>query len=199
MQAKGLKWEQRVQEDNIDIKISKDGSPLSKEFYVLWGDYFFEAYLDYSKIVQAIVSPFERQRYDKEVEHVEKKFYPDDNIITYYSRIKPAVQHAKARDFVEKYCYFKEDGDVQREFYYVSSVPDSFKPSIANVTRSYTLSEFMVFERVKGGGTRFQRVYQKNFNFSAKMQQIGLNNNINSCVQKEKTLYDLIRQYVYRQ
>ena len=143
---------------------------MSKDYYVLWGEYLFEEFLEYPKLVQALVSPFERQKYDKEIDHVEKNFYSKDNIITYYTRIKPNTPHAKVRDFCEKYCYFKEEGgDNPREFYYISSVPDQFKPIESNITRAYTLSEFMVFERVKGVGTKFQRIYQKNFNFSAKM------------------------------
>jgi hypothetical protein len=114
-------------------------------------------------------------------------------VLTYYTKIKPNTPHAKTRDFVDKYIFFRNEN---KDYIYVSSVPDEIKDIESQVTRSYTIVEFMVFERIEDGRTKFTRVMQKNYNFSAKMQMIALNTNINNMVQKEKHMFTMVKHHI---
>jgi hypothetical protein len=65
------------------------------------------------------------------------------NLLTFYTRFRPATTYAKTRDFNEKVLYFK---DENRKFIYKSSLPDVYRPIDSSITRAYTIMEFMVFE-----------------------------------------------------
>ena len=65
-----------MEKEDINIYVNKEGSELSKDYYLLRVDQVLEA--PFSLLVSSLASPKDRQNFDSEIEHVEQLSYEEE-------------------------------------------------------------------------------------------------------------------------
>jgi len=65
------KWDQKLNEKDIQIFINMKGSEFTKEFPLVKADLYFESGTRISRIIRAIHNPNNRKIWDKDIEKAE--------------------------------------------------------------------------------------------------------------------------------